>query len=79
MVEAIKQTCHARGENHEWAVLKKLFWELDLEGLFIRAAALHTQYCCCSMQRISRCDASRRVSPVGGSITETLVNLLDCP
>ena len=79
MVEAIDQTCYATGENHERAVLKKLFWQLDLEGLLIRAAALHTQYRCCSMQGISRWNASRRVSLVGGSITETLVHLLDCP
>lgn len=49
MVEAIDQTCYATGENHERAVLKKLFWQLDLEGLLIRAAALHTQYRYCSM------------------------------
>ena len=79
MVEAIAQACYATGENDQWAVLKKLPWELDLEGLLIKSAALHTQYRCCSMQRIYRCDASRRVSPVGGSITEMLVNLRDCP
>ncbi len=79
MVEAIAHTCYDTGENHEWAVLKKLLWELDLEGLLIQADELHTQYRYCSMQRISRCDASRRLSPVGGSITEMLENLLYCP
>ena len=78
MVEATAHACYDTGENHNWAVLKKLLWELDLEGLLIQADELHTQYRCCSMQRISRCDASRRLSTVGGSITEMLENLLDC-
>jgi hypothetical protein len=40
---AIAQACYATGENHERAVLKKLFGELDLSGVLIQADALHTQ------------------------------------
>jgi hypothetical protein len=41
---AISQACYATGENHERAVLRHLFGELDLEGVLIQADALHTQY-----------------------------------
>jgi hypothetical protein len=40
---AIAQACYATGENHEWAVVKKLLGELDLSGVLIQADALHTQ------------------------------------
>jgi len=40
---AISQACYATGENQERAVLRQLLGELDLEGVLIRADALHTQ------------------------------------
>ncbi len=40
---AISQACYATGDNHEWAVLRQLLGELDLEGVLIQADALHTQ------------------------------------
>ena len=40
---AISQACYATGANHERAVLRQLFGELDLEGVLIQADALHTQ------------------------------------
>ncbi len=40
---AITQACYATIEDHERAVLQKLLWELDLEGVLIQADALHTQ------------------------------------
>jgi hypothetical protein len=40
---AISQACYATGENHERAVLRQLLGELDLEGVLIKADALHTQ------------------------------------
>jgi hypothetical protein len=40
---AIAQVCYAAGENHERAVLKKLFVVLALCGVLIQADALHTQ------------------------------------
>ena len=40
---AISQACYATGENHEWAELKKLRGELDLDGAQIQADALNTQ------------------------------------
>ena len=40
---AISQACYATGENHERAVLRQLFGELDLEGVLVQADALHTQ------------------------------------
>ena len=40
---AISQACYATAENHERAVLKTLLGELDLEGVLIKADALHTQ------------------------------------
>jgi hypothetical protein len=40
---AISQACYATTGNHERAVLRQLFGELDLEGVLVQADALHTQ------------------------------------
>jgi hypothetical protein len=40
---AISQTCYAKGENYERAVLRQLHGELDLDGVLIQADALDTQ------------------------------------
>jgi hypothetical protein len=39
----LSQACYATGENHEWAVLRQLLVQLDLESVLIQADALHTQ------------------------------------
>ncbi len=40
---ALSQACYATGENHERAVLRQLLGELNLDGVLIKADALHTQ------------------------------------
>jgi hypothetical protein len=48
---AISPACHATGENHKRAVLKKLLGVLDLDDVLIQADALRTQKPCFDSSR----------------------------
>jgi hypothetical protein len=36
--DGYSQACYATGDNHEWAVLRQLLGELELEGVLLQAA-----------------------------------------